>query len=212
MNDNRAKFITIEGIEGTGKTTAIKYIADWFSAHQLPFIRTREPGGTAIAEEIRSLFLKKQDELIHPDTELLLVFAARAQHLQTLVLPALKEGKSVICDRFTDASYAYQGGGRGLSYERIAILEDWVQQGFAPDKVILLDAPVDVCLQRTMQRGALDRIELEKFDFFERARTTYLQRAAMQPARYNVVDAGVSVDKVEQQLGVILSVMWESGS
>ncbi|NNM59302.1 MAG: dTMP kinase [Legionellales bacterium] len=205
---SQVKFITIEGIEGTGKTTAIQFVADWFSKHQLPFIKTREPGGTVVAEEIRALFLKKQSESIHPDTELLLVFAARAQHLHHLVFPALQEGKSVICDRFTDASYAYQGGGRGLPSERIATLEEWVQQGFSPDTVILLDAPVELCLQRTMQRGALDRIELEKVDFFERARATYLQRAALNPSRYKVVDASVSVDKVQAQLEVIFSTLF----
>ncbi|MBY0544447.1 MAG: dTMP kinase [Gammaproteobacteria bacterium] len=200
-----AKFITIEGIEGTGKSTVINVVAHWLTEQGMPFIQTREPGGTLVAEQIRELFLKKQMETMCFDTELLLVFAARAQHLNHVIYPALKEGKSVICDRFTDASYAYQGGGRGMSQERIACLEQWVQGTFRPDKVILLDAPVDICLQRTMMRGALDRIELEQEAFFERARAVYLDRAKHNPTQYKIVDAARTLPEVSGQIREILA-------
>lgn len=204
-NTYPGKFITVEGIEGTGKTTAMRFIQRWLEQHQLSFIQTREPGGTLIAEQIRQLFLKKQAEIMHADTEALLVFAARAQHLQEVIWPALQEGRWVICDRFTDASYAYQGGGRGMAMEQISILENWVQGAFRPDAIILLDAPVEICLQRTTQRGALDRIEVEQNAFFERARAAYLARAAADPTRYKLVDAAKSFDEVEQQIAVIMS-------
>lgn len=199
------KFITIEGIEGTGKSTAMHYVQHWLEQQSIPFIQTREPGGTLIAEQIRQIFLKKQAEVMHADTEALLVFAARAQHLHQVIWPALQDGKWVVCDRFTDASYAYQGGGRGIEAQRINILENWVQGSFRPDTVILLDAPVDICLQRTMQRGALDRIEVEKTEFFDRARAAYLKRAAAEPERYKMVDAAKSITEVQEQISHILS-------
>ncbi|MFN7097039.1 MAG: dTMP kinase [Gammaproteobacteria bacterium] len=206
MNDiYSGKFITIEGIEGTGKSTAMHYVQHWLEEHSIPFIQTREPGGTLIAEQIRQLFLKKQAEEMHADTELLLVFAARSQHLHQVIWPALQTGHWVVCDRFTDASYAYQGGGRGIETQRIMSLENWVQGRFRPDTVILLDAAVDICLQRTMQRGTLDRIEVEKTEFFERARAAYLNRAAAEPERYKIVDAARTIPEVQQQIGRILS-------
>lgn len=197
-------FITVEGIEGVGKTTNIEFIADWLKTNAIDFVATREPGGTPLAEEIREVMLRPRDEPVCDTTELLLVFAARAQHLHRLIQPAIRAGQWVLCDRFTDATYAYQGGGRGLSLDTIATLETLVQQAFRPDAVILLDVPVEVGLARASARSELDRIEKEKADFFEKVRQTYLERAAADPERYHLVDASRDLPGVREQLETVL--------
>lgn len=197
-------FITIEGIEGVGKTTNIEFISDWLQQNQIDFICTREPGGTPLAEEIREVLLKPRNEQVSNTAELLLMFAARAQHIETLIQPAINQGKWVLCDRFTDATYAYQGGGRELSVETIAQLETIVQKSFRPDAVILLDVPVEIGLQRASARSEADRIEKEKASFFEKVRRAYLERAAQDPERYYIVDASCELAEVQQQLKNVL--------
>ena len=199
-------FITLEGIEGVGKSTCIRYLSGYLKRLGVPFIVTREPGGTPFAEEIRNLILHHHSsEIINPDTELLLLFAARAQHISEVVLPALEKGQWVLCDRFTDASYAYQGGGRGVDQKRIQILEHWVQEGFRPDLVLLLDAPVKKALYRTRRRKELDRIEREEVSFFRRVRRAYLDRAEKSPRRYRIVDASKPLSIVKRALQEIIS-------
>lgn len=200
----KGKFITLEGSEGAGKTTAMDAICDWAKNASVEFIVTREPGGTPTAEKIRNLLLDKNNEGILPDTELLLMFAARAQHLNELILPAISEGKWVICDRFTDATYAYQGGGRGIGMERIELLENWVQGELRPDLTILLDLPVEVGLSRASQRSEPDRFELEKVEFFERVRQVYLRRAKLFPAQFRIIDASKNIDQVREQIQLVL--------
>ena len=197
-------FITVEGIEGVGKTTNIDFIADWLKGNAIDFIATREPGGTPLAEEIRELILSPREEAVADSAELLLVFAARAQHLSQRIRPALQAGQWVLCDRFTDATYAYQGGGRGLSMDTIAALENLVQENFRPDAVILLDVPVEVGLARASARSALDRIEKEQADFFEKVRQTYLDRAWAAPERYHLVDASQDLPGVRDQLQAVM--------
>lgn len=189
MTKQAGVFITVEGIEGVGKTTNMAFIQDYLQSHQVELTVTREPGGTPLAEQIRGLLLTHHDEALANDTELLLVFAARAQHLNQLINPALAQGKWVLSDRFTDATYAYQGGGRGLSMDMIANLENTVQGALRPDLTLLLDVPVEVGLARAGQRGELDRFEREKHAFFEKVRDTYLQRAAAEPKRFCIIDA-----------------------
>ena len=198
MTSQRGLFITIEGIEGVGKTTNIEFIKTCLRERSLDFVVTREPGGTPLAEQIRALFLNPDQETVSSDAELLLIFAARAQHLQQVIKPALDEGKVVLCDRFTDATYAYQGGGRGLPMTRIAELEQMIQGDLRPDLTLLLDVPVALGLQRAAKRGELDRMEQEQADFFDRVRQTYLDRAAVESARFRVVDASVELEQVQQ--------------
>ncbi|MCG8315150.1 MAG: dTMP kinase [Pseudomonadales bacterium] len=193
-------FITVEGTEGVGKTTNIEFIREWFSQHNIEYVATREPGGTPLAEEIRDVLLQPREESVCDTAELLLVFAARAQHLEQLIKPNLSAGKWVLCDRFTDATYAYQGGGRGLSKDTIEQLESLVQQDLRPDAVILLDVPVEVGLARASARSELDRIEKEKVSFFEAVRQAYLQRAAQDPHRYFVIDASLGLAEVQAQI------------
>jgi dTMP kinase len=195
------KFITLEGGEGVGKSTQLTLIESELRAAGIDVAVTREPGGTPCAERIRELLLKHDDEVMPDSCELLLMFAARATHLHNLVRPALARGAWVLCDRFTDASYAYQGYGRGVSLEHIAWLERWVQHGLSPDLTLLLDAPVAQALQRAQRRNqargeAMDRFESEQQAFFERVRHGYLQRAAAEPGRFQVIDAGRSLDEV----------------
>lgn len=197
-------FITVEGIEGVGKTTNIEFIRRWLKNKGIAFVASREPGGTPLAEEIREVLLQSREEPVCDTTELLLVFAARAQHLAQRIQPNLQEGRWVLCDRFTDATYAYQGGGRGLSLETIAALENLVQGNFRPDAVILLDVPVEVGLARASARGAPDRIEKEKTEFFEKVRQSYLARAAADPGRYHLVDASQDLAGVQAQLAAVL--------
>ena len=200
----RGKFITIEGGEGVGKTTNINFIQELLSQAQVDFISTREPGGTPFAEKIRDLLLDAKQTRISDDTELLMMFAARAQHLAELILPALDKGQWVICDRFTDATYAYQGGGRGIDNDRIKVLEDWVQGDLRPDLTLLLDVPVEVGMKRASERSAPDRFEQEQNEFFQRVRTAYLQRAEAEPQRYRVIDASLALDAVQRQIRAVL--------
>jgi dTMP kinase len=198
------KFITVEGGEGVGKSTVLHFIKDYLVRLGVNVKVTREPGGTLIADQIRHLLLSHHDEHMDQDTELLLMFSSRAQHLSQFILPSLQEGAWVVCDRFTDSTYAYQGGGRGIDVNRIATLETWVQGDIRPDYTILLDAPVEVGLERAKNRGAFDRIEVEDQKFFERVRQMYLSLAEKAPERYRVVDASRDIKQVYAQIEVIL--------
>lgn len=198
------KFITIEGIEGVGKSTNIEFICQWLADNGHAYLATREPGGTQLAEELRSLLLQPRKEAVDDAAELLMIFAARAQHLRNVIVPALNEGKMVICDRFTDATYAYQGGGRELDMTAIATLEQMVQGDRRPDLVLLLDVPIETGLARAKKRSSMDRFEQETVDFFERVRQTYLERAASRPRTYAVIDASQPLDAVQAQLAEIL--------
>lgn len=198
-------FITLEGTEGVGKSTALQYIQDYLAQHQVPFITTREPGGTPLAENIRHLLLHKDAEKMAYHTELLLMFAARAQHLQQVIKPALAQKKWVLCDRFTDATYAYQGGGRGLPTAEIALLETLVQGDLRPNLTLWLDAPVELGLQRAAARHQLDRFEQEKAVFFDKVRAVYQQRAEAEPQRFRRIDASGSIAEVQAQLKTVLA-------
>ena len=201
----RGRFITIEGGEGAGKSTAQTFLAEKLAARGISVLQTREPGGTPLAEAIRRNLLSVDEEAPVEMTELLLVFAARAQHLTKLIEPALERGQWVLCDRFTDATYAYQGAGRGLSAELIGKLEKLVQGDRHPDTVILLDMPPQIGLARARARGALDRFELEEQAFFERVRQGYLERAAAFPNRYVVVDATQELSEVQRSLEAVMA-------
>jgi dTMP kinase len=198
------RFITIEGIEGVGKTTNIEFIDSLLRDAGREVVLTREPGGTPIGEDIRELLLGHKHDGMSDDTELLLMFAARAEHLDKVIRPALAEGKDVLCDRFTDATYAYQGGGRGIAVDHIAVLENWVQAELRPDLTLLLDVPVAVGLERAGNRSTPDRFEKEKHDFFERVREMYLQRAKAEPHRYRIIDASQPLDEVQSQIRTAL--------
>jgi dTMP kinase len=200
----RGLFITLEGGEGAGKSTCLKFIEAWLHQAGKNVVVTREPGGTEAGERIREILLHARDLAMTPETEMLLMFAARAEHLARVVRPALERGQTVLCDRFTDATYAYQGGGRGIAEERIATLEQWVQGDLRPDLTLLLDLPVETGMQRANSRSEPDRFELEKREFFERVRAAYLARAAREPGRIRVVDASSPLEAVQQQIGVIL--------
>ena len=195
------KFITIEGAEGVGKSTQCALLSDaleaGFGCHSL---LTREPGGTLLGESIRAILLDPKVPAMSAAAELLLMFAARAEHLASVIRPALARGDWVICDRFTDASYAYQGGGRDLGFEQIRTLEDFVQDGFTPDLTLLLDLDLDTAFQRVAKRGQLDRIEQEDRAFFQRVREVYLQRAADCPQRIVVVDAEPTIDFIHASI------------
>ncbi|MFK3774898.1 dTMP kinase [Pseudomonas sp. NPDC089406] len=197
-------FITLEGPEGAGKSTNREYLAERLREQGIDVVMTREPGGTPLAERIRELLLAPSDETMAADTELLLMFAARAQHLAEVIRPALARGAVVLCDRFTDATYAYQGGGRGLSVERIATLETFVQGALRPDLTLVFDLPVEVGLARAAARGRLDRFEQEGQGFFEAVRQAYLQRAAQHPQRYSLLDAAQSLEAVQRSIDALL--------
>jgi len=199
-NQTRGLFITLEGGEGAGKSTNLDYLCKHLEQNGIPLLITREPGGTELGEKIRQLLLDPGNGEMSADTELLLMFAARAQHLHQAILPALERGTWVVCDRFTDATYAYQGGGRGIEKERIRLLESWVQQGFQPDMTILFDLPTNIGLERAAKRGDLDRFEQEQGAFFENVREAYLERAAFDPQRFRVINAGLALGEVQQQL------------
>jgi dTMP kinase len=195
-----ARFITIEGGEGAGKSTAQRFIADRLAERGITTVQTREPGGTPLAEAIRQTLLSVDGEAPVEMTELLLVFAARAQHLAKVIEPALLRGDWVLSDRFTDATYAYQGAARGLSTATILHLEQLVQGGRQPDKVLILDLPPEIGMARARSRGELDRFEREDHDFYERVRAGYLMRAQATPERYSVIDAGQALPQVESAL------------
>lgn len=198
------RFITLEGTEGVGKTTNLAFITQYFAERNLPLLVTREPGGTPLAEEIRELLLRKRDEPVSSQAELLLMFAARAQHLERVIKPALEAGQWVLCDRFTDATYAYQGGGRQLPLQDISVLEQLVQQDFRPGLVLVLDVPVEIGLSRAGARSEADRFESEQVSFFERVRGAYHERCREYPRSHRIIDASGSLEAVQQQLRLVL--------
>lgn len=204
MSAYPGKFLTIEGIEGVGKSTAVKYIETYASEMGREVVVTREPGGSEIAEQIRKVLLTTHEEKMSADTELLLMFASRAQHIASLVRPALQQGKWVVSDRFVDASYAYQGGGREIDLDHVRMLDKWIVGNLKPDATILLDAPPDLGMRRAKKRGAQDRIEQEKVDFFERVRANYLQRAKEDPKRFHVIDATQPLSQVHNEIKQVI--------
>jgi len=200
-----AKFISIEGIEGAGKSTQLAFIQRYLSDNGKQLTVTREPGGTPLGEEIRSLLLTPTDTGMAIDTELLLMFSARAEHVARVIKPALEQGEWVISDRFTDATFAYQGGGRGISQQRIAELANWTLKGLKPDLTLLFDLPVEVGQQRVVSRNqGVDRFEQEKIEFFQKIRTCYLERAKQEPNRIKVIDSSQSIADIQTQLVTIL--------
>lgn len=201
----RGRFITLEGLEGVGKSTHVEFVNAWLRSQGQTVLVTREPGGTPEADEIRSTLLKVRGAAFDPTAELLLMFAARAVHVERLIRPALAAGTWVVCDRFTDATYAYQGGGRGIPVARIAALERMVLKGLKPDLTLLLDADVSVGMARVRGRGALDRFEQEQDAFFKRVRRVYLARAKREPRRIKVVDASGDIATVQAGLAVLLT-------
>ena len=195
----RGYFITLEGGEGAGKSTSLAFIQAQLQYHGTEVIVTREPGGTALGEKLRDVLLHNK-EAMSTDAELLLMFAARAEHVAQVIRPALARGAWVLCDRFTDATYAYQGGGRGVPPDRIRVIEQWVQQGLKPDLTILLDISVATGLARAGARSAPDRFEREQQEFLERVRQAYLKAAAQEPERFAVIQAGLDIQAVQNQL------------
>ncbi len=201
-----ARFITLEGIEGVGKSTNLEFASAFLKQNGIPHVVTREPGGTPMAEEIRELLLRPREEKVHDLTELLLIFAARAQHLHSFIVPHLRQGTWVLCDRFTDATFAYQGGGRELDMDTISQLENIVQGTLRPDRIIWLDAPVNLGMKRIAERkGAPDRFENERHRFFERVRNVYEARATAQPDHYRRIDASAPLEQVKEALEVELA-------
>lgn len=200
MTSIRGQFITLEGQDGAGKSTNLAVIGKLLEDNNIDYVATREPGGTALGEAIRKLILDSHELSFGDLAELLLMFACRAQHIEELIEPALASGKWVLCDRFTDASYAYQGGGRGLGRQRIAELEKKVQSDLHPNLTIILDLPVELGASRAGQRSAADRFEQQQLDFKQRVRDTYLEIAKLEPERAKLVDASQSLQQVEQNI------------
>jgi len=196
----RGKFITLEGGEGVGKTTNLTFIRDYLQQHNITVVVTREPGGTVLAEKIRHLLLDKDSEAISEQAELLLIFAARAQHIKHVIEPALAQGDWVLCDRFTDATYAYQGGGRNMRISTIEWLENLVQGNLRPDLTVLLDAPVEIGIERARERGAFDRFESEKISFFEHVRRAYLLQVELHPERIKLIKANQPLVDVQRAI------------
>jgi len=196
----KGKFITVEGVEGVGKSTHINFIATYLRERGQTVVTTREPGGTAVAEQIRGVLLHSAKGAVDDVCELLLMFAARASHLRELIIPALEKGDWIVCDRFTDASYAYQGGGRGLPDAHIGQLQRLVQDSLVPDLTLLLDAPLEITAARRRERGMTDRFEAEQTEFFERVQEKYRELAAKDPERIKLIDASGSLEAVEQQI------------
>ena len=205
MNQQRGKFITVEGLEGAGKSTNIKVVEEFLGENHIDFISSREPGGTLYGEQMRELLLAHFEEKLDADAELLLIFAARAQHLAQKIIPALERGKWVLCDRFTDATYAYQGAGRDLGVDRVAQLENFVQAELRPDLTLILDLPIEVGMQRVDERGERDRFESEQRHFFEKVRAEYLNRAEESPHRYAVIDTAQTREAVKHDIRARLS-------
>jgi len=197
-------FITLEGSEGVGKTSNLEYLKNLLDRAQIDYIVTREPGGTPMGEALRNMLLSDDFKGMADDTELLLMFAARAEHVAQVIRPALARGTWVLCDRFTDATYAYQGGGRQLDMARIETLEHWVLGELRPDLTLLLDAPVEVGRERAGKRSTPDRFEQERDGFFNRVRNTYLDRARAEPDRIKVVDASLDLAAVQRQIDQLL--------
>lgn len=199
---NRGLFITLEGGEGVGKSTNLAFLEHFFKDKGVDVVVTREPGGTKLGEDLRNLLLSVREEPVNAMAELLMMFAARAQHIGEIIEPALAAGKWVLCDRFTDATYAYQCGGRGVNRDIVRQMEIMVQGSLRPDFTLLFDAAVEVGLSRARTRGQLDRFEQETVEFFERVRSSYLQQADDDAARYRVIDASLSLDSVQNELVV----------
>ncbi len=210
MKQKRGRFITVEGGEGAGKSSNLAYVQSLLEAAGKPVLFTREPGGTPLGESIRELLLGHKHSGMADETELLLMFAARAEHLHRKILPALEAGIWVLCDRFTDASYAYQGAGRGIARERIAVLETYVQGDLRPDLTLLLDLPVEIGLERAGKRSAPDRFETEALGFFEQVRQGYLDIAAAEPERVKVIDAAPALQQVQAQIASVLGAFLEA--
>ena len=199
----RGTFITLEGVDGAGKSTHLDWLVTHLRGQGRTVVQTREPGGTPLGEKLRELLLH---EPMHLETEALLMFAARREHLERVIKPALARGEWVVCDRFTDASFAYQGGGRGLSREKLGQLESWVQGELQPDLTLLFDLPVSVAAERMAGAARqLDRFEQEKTDFHERVRNAYLRRASENPARIHVIDSRQTIDSIRKQLQLIIT-------
>ncbi|MEC7595499.1 MAG: dTMP kinase [Pseudomonadota bacterium] len=198
------KFITIDGVEGAGKSTQIDLICSYLNRKEIEVVRTREPGGTEVGEKIRSVLLDVENQAMHSDTELMLMFSSRNELIQNKIIPALNDGYWVVSDRFTDASFAYQGGGRMLNLERIAELEDWVLGDFKPDLTVLLDVSVEVGMARIEARAAKDRIELEEREFFERVRSVFISRSEAFPERIKLIDASGTVDDIHSKIRALI--------
>lgn len=201
---SKGRFISLEGGEGSGKSTAISFIEEWLVTQNIDYIATREPGGTELAEEIRALFLKHRSEKVHNLTELLLVFASRVQHIKEKIKPALDQGMWVICDRFVDSSYVYQGVARGGDIQQIDTLTNWALQDYQPDLTLLLDVPVAIGLERVQQRNKSDRLDAESIAFHEMVRSAFLDRAK-KSTHYQVIDASQPVNQVNQVIQASLS-------
>jgi dTMP kinase len=205
----QAKFITLDGIDGAGKTTQLNVIKEWFHKNNREVIFTREPGGTPLGEQLRQILLNRNSQ-VSLRAETLLMFAARQQHLEDVILPNLARGIHVVSDRFTDATFAYQGGGRGLPDTQITVLEQWVQNGSKPDLTILLDVPLNVSLARIEGSREKDRFEQEQADFFQRVRNAYLRRAAAQPARYAVINSNREKPEVRADIEAVLNQLFQA--
>lgn len=200
------KFISIEGIEGAGKSTQLSFIRTFLQQRGITVVVTREPGGTELGEQIRELLLTPRETGMSHDAELLLMFAARAEHIEQVINPALKQGHWVVCDRFVDATFAYQGGGRGIDQKRIEAISDWTLKGLQTDLTLLFDLPVEVGQDRVVKRQQQkDRFEQEKSAFFQQIRDCYLQRAANEPDRIKVIDASQSIENIEPQVSALLN-------
>ncbi len=198
----KGKFITFEGIDGAGKSSHVEWLAEFLRQHNIIAHVTREPGGTALGEKLRDLLL---NESMHLETETLLMFAARREHLACLIEPALSRGEWVVCDRFSDATYAYQGGGRGLERGKLQVLEHWVHELVQPDLTLLFDLPLDIARERiVLANRVLDKFEQERVDFHERVRQAYLERAHSNPSRIRLIDANRSIDEIRKQLETIV--------
>lgn len=204
---NKGKFITIDGVEGSGKSTQIDLICSYLQRKGIDVVRTREPGGTDLGEKIRSLLLDVDNKEMHSDTELLLMFSSRNELIQNKIIPALNKGSWVVSDRFTDASFAYQGGGRMLDLNRISKLEGWVLGEFQPNLTLFLDVSVDVGMQRVEARAAKDRIELEERAFFERVRSVFIDRSKSYPERIKLIDASGSISEIHNNIKLFLDVL-----
>ena len=200
MEIERGRFISFEGIEGVGKTTALNLVREQLDIARIPYVFTREPGGTPIAEDIRNILLHHVDEIMCPDTELLLMFASRAQNIARVILPALNQGHWVLSDRFADSSFAYQGGGRGMPTKHIEKLAEWVLRDLKPDLTLLLEAPVPISLSRVKSRGTKDRIEVEGLNFFKRVRKYYLVLADKEQVRFRVIHTDQDLSNVKKQI------------
>ena len=201
---SKGKFITIDGVEGAGKSTQIDLICSYLHRKGIEVVRTREPGGTEVGEKIRSVLLDVENQEMHSDTELLLMFSSRNELIQNKIIPALNDGYWVVSDRFTDASFAYQGGGRMLNLDRIAELEDWVLGDFKPDLTLLLDVSVEVGMARIEARAAKDRIELEEREFFERVRSVFIRRSETFPERIKLIDSSGAVDDIHSKIRALI--------